>query len=329
MHMYIKWNCNTYCALCMYTCASIHVLYAYTVCMYAWQNKSQITLSINFNSLHALLHLLQYYINLCRSATRCLLIPFAKPSLKAKVSSHYKLNKCLPPVSGGIVYLIGLGKRFHEEGMQEMDERIIPQLESVFPPNAFHRVIPQYATLKWFCSKVCMHVCMYIMYVYMHVFIYVCVYVYVHTYVWMSCFLQLVRDLHLEGHEEEVDAFFATQIADTIRKYQLESSDEVLTPNVECDSTYIEHFAQKVLLWTTGRSRAEILQRMKYQPKTKQFMFVTGEIPVDPTMAAMFLRAAHPSKKNPLCFKGTARKFLSSKAAMHTPPITEVRNSHP
>ena len=149
---------------------------------------------------------------------------------------------------------------------------------------------------------------------------------YVHTYVWMSCFLQLVRDLHLEGYEEEMDAFFATQIADTVRKYQLESSEE--TPNAECDSAYIEQFAQKVLLWTAGRSQAEILQRLKYQPKTKQFMFVSGEIPVDPTIAAMFLRAAHPSRKNPLCFKGTPRKFLSAKAAIHTPPITEVRISH-
>ena len=92
-------------------------------------------------------------------------------------------------------------------------------------------------------------------------------------------FLQLVRDLHLKGYEEEVDAFFATQIADTVRKYQLESSEDA-TPNAECDSTYIEHFDQKVLLWTAGRSQAKYLQRLKYQPKTKQFMFVTGEIPV-------------------------------------------------
>ena len=110
-HIYIEWNCNTYCAPCIYTCN--HVLYAYTVCMCAWQNKSVYQLY-----LHALLHLLQY-INLYRSATRCLFIPFAKPSLKVKVSSHYKLNKRLPPVSGGIVYLIDLGKRFHAEGMKK------------------------------------------------------------------------------------------------------------------------------------------------------------------------------------------------------------------
>ena len=82
------------------------------------------------NNLHAFWHLLQY-INSYRSATRCLLIPFGKPSPKAKISSHYKLNKCLPPVSGGIVYLIGLEKQFHEKGMQEMDESIIRHLSVV------------------------------------------------------------------------------------------------------------------------------------------------------------------------------------------------------
>ena len=92
-------------------------------------------------------------------------------------------------------------------------------------------------------------------------------------------FLQLVRDLHLKGYEEEVDAFFATQIADTVRKYQLESSEDA-TPNAEYDSTYIEHFAQKVLLWTAGRSQAEIFAKVEVPAKTKQFMFVTGEIPV-------------------------------------------------
>ena len=66
------------------------------------------------------------------------------------------------------MYLIGLGKQFHEEGMREMDESIIPQLEGVFPANTFHRVIPQYAALKWFCSKVCIIICM-------HLFMYVCI----------------------------------------------------------------------------------------------------------------------------------------------------------
>ena len=148
------------------------------------------------------------------------------------------------------MYLIGLGKQFHEKGMQEMDESIIPQLEGVFQQMLVHCVIPQYATLKWFCSKLCMHA-------YMHVYVHMYTCVYIWMYTWMSCSLQLVRNLHLEGYEEEVDAFFASQIADIVRKYQLESSEDV-TPNAECDSTYIEHYAQKVLLWTAGRSQAEV-----------------------------------------------------------------------
>lgn len=92
--------------------------------------------------------------------------------------------------------------------------------------------------------------------------------------------MQLVRDLDLSEYEEEIDAFFASEIADSVRKYQLESSDDV-APSAEGQSDHIECFAQNVLLWTTGRSREEILQRLKYQPKTKQFMFVTGELPID------------------------------------------------
>ena len=39
----------------------------------------------------------------------------------------------------------------------------------------------------------------------------------VRTYVCMDVmFLQLVRDLHLKGYEEEVDSFCATQIVDTV-----------------------------------------------------------------------------------------------------------------
>ena len=143
--------------------------------------------------------------------------------------------------------------------------------------------------------------------------------------------IQLVRDLQLSDYEEEVDAFFTTQISDTVRKYQLECNEDPMNlrmPSTECDSDHIECYAQKVLLWTTGRSKAEILQRMKYQERTKQFMFVTGQLPVDATVAALFLQAAHPSKKNPLCFKGTARNFLSANATLHTPPITEVCKSH-
>ena len=56
------------------------------------------------------------------------------------------------------MYLIGLGKEFMETGMREMDENIIPHLQMIFPDEAFHRIIPQYAALKWFSNKVRTHV---------------------------------------------------------------------------------------------------------------------------------------------------------------------------
>ena len=66
---------------------------------------------------------------------------------------------------------------------------------------------------------------------------------------------------------------------------------------------YIEQYAQEVLLWTGTRSRSEILQCLKFQPKTNQFMFVSTEIPVDPTTVAMLQKAADPKRNNPLCLK--------------------------
>ena len=111
----------------------------------------------------------------------------------------------------------------------------------------------------------------------------------VHTYVWMCCFLQLVRDQHLEGYEEEVDAFIATQIADTVRKYQLESSEDA-TPNAECDSTYIEHFAQKVLLWTAGKSQAEIFAKVEVPAKDQTVHVCDWR---DPSVPVLSLGSAH------------------------------------
>ena len=58
--------------------------------------------------------------------------------------------------------------------------------------------------------------------------------------------IQLVKDLHLSEYEEEVDAFFASQIADTVRKYQLENNDDSMNiPRTDHDSDNIEHFAQE------------------------------------------------------------------------------------
>lgn len=164
-----------------------------------------------------------------RSATRCLLIPFVKPSLKTKVASHYRLNKSLSTVSGGIVYLIQLGNEFKANGMREMDEDIIPQLEKIFPANAFHRIIPQYAALKWFCNK-------------------------------------LIKDLNVHDFGEKIDNFFSQQITETVRAYQLEQTS---TEDREHDTDYIDCFVQSVLQWAEGKPQGEILQCVKFQPKTR------------------------------------------------------------
>ena len=145
-------------------------------------------------------------------------------------------------------------------------------------------------------------------------------YVYVFMYA-MTNKSQIVEDLQLPC-KEEIDDFFTTRISETVRDFQLEH-DDTSSYSVS-DKSHMEKYAQEVLLWTADKSRTEILQRVKYQEKKKQFMFVFSELPVDPTVAAMFTKAADPQKKNPLCFKGTARLFLSAKAMIQTPPISKV-----
>ena len=42
------------------------------------------------------------------------------------------------------------------DGIQDMDNSVIPMMKELVGPNISPRVIPAYATLYWFASKVCL-----------------------------------------------------------------------------------------------------------------------------------------------------------------------------
>ena len=94
--------------------------------------------------------------------------------------------------------------------------------------------------------------------------------------------------------------FFSKEITESVRSFQLERTP-THDGGQDTDSDHIECFVQNVLQWAEGKSRGEILQCVKYQTKTKQFMFVTGEVPVDAAVSSRFLNAAHPKKNRTPC----------------------------
>jgi flavoprotein len=77
---------------------------------------------------------------------------------------------------------------------------------------------------------------------------------------------QLIKDLNVHDFGEKIDNFFSQQITETVRAYQLEQTS---TEDREHDTDYIDCFVQSVLQWAEGKPQGEILQCVKFQPKTR------------------------------------------------------------
>ena len=60
----------------------------------------------------------------------------------------------MPEASGAIGNVIPLGHRFFTEGMAELDEVILPQLNNQLLAAVLPRIIPAYRTLMWFTNEV-------------------------------------------------------------------------------------------------------------------------------------------------------------------------------
>ena len=92
----------------------------------------------------------------CRYASRCILIKFSDPPLSFTFSDYTVINELSKCSSSSIRFCISLGEKFVTEGITEVDDTIIPLLKGLIGPtaNVSPRVIPSYAILYWFASKV-------------------------------------------------------------------------------------------------------------------------------------------------------------------------------
>ena len=86
--------------------------------------------------------------------SRCLLLEFGLPCLDISLSRYSKLPDLLENASSNVGFIISLGKKFTEQGIQEMDEHILPQLRELAGHCLLPRVLPSYAILVWFTLQV-------------------------------------------------------------------------------------------------------------------------------------------------------------------------------
>lgn len=84
------------------------------------------------------------------------MIEFGDPPLSFTFSDYTDINELSKCSSSSIGFCISLGEKFTGEGISEVDSTIIPLLKELMGPtaNISPRVIPSYAILYWFASKV-------------------------------------------------------------------------------------------------------------------------------------------------------------------------------
>lgn len=62
--------------------------------------------------------------------------------------------------SSVVGFCVSLGEKFFSEGIEEIDQSILPNLVAKAGSGVVSRVIPSYAILYWFCLMVCIiHIC--------------------------------------------------------------------------------------------------------------------------------------------------------------------------
>ena len=83
------------------------------------------------------------------------------------VSQHIRLVELWEKCSSCAGFCIELGERFFHEAITEVNDTIIPLLQSKADRSISPRVIPSYAILLWFAQQVPMHVYWNI-YIYVH-----------------------------------------------------------------------------------------------------------------------------------------------------------------
>jgi len=101
-------------------------------------------------------------IHSCRHVSRCLLIKFPLPELgdeqtEGELTAWHDLEETWEASSSCVGYLVSLGDMLEREGFEEIMATFVPKLQLLLQGVQPH-VIPGYATLMWFTSKVILFV---------------------------------------------------------------------------------------------------------------------------------------------------------------------------
>ena len=90
----------------------------------------------------------------CRYTSKCLLLEFMGPALDIPMTQYAELPELLQASSSAIGGMIGLGRKFVESGIREMDSELLPELRNLIGENIIPRVLPSYSILLWFTMEV-------------------------------------------------------------------------------------------------------------------------------------------------------------------------------
>ena len=90
----------------------------------------------------------------CRYISRCVLIEFPPPCLDISMTSYAQLPDLIARSGSAVGSIIGLGKKFFEVGIGEVDSFVLLKVRGLLNSSIVPRVLPSYAVLIWFTLKV-------------------------------------------------------------------------------------------------------------------------------------------------------------------------------
>ena len=111
---------------------------------------------VGTNTVTAALFLFTIATNSCvyRYASRCLMIEFSTPPVATTLGQYRELGKLWEVCSSCAGFCISLGNSFFSEGIEEVDNDILPRMTASASEDISPRVIPSYAILFWFALQV-------------------------------------------------------------------------------------------------------------------------------------------------------------------------------
>jgi len=89
-----------------------------------------------------------------RYASRCLMIEYFTPALSFSLNDYIELVDLINNSSSCAGFCVSLGEEFFLNGIDEVDDIILPMLRDKAGSSVMARVLPSYAILYWFCTKV-------------------------------------------------------------------------------------------------------------------------------------------------------------------------------